>query len=468
MSKQQEMLRNILAVDEILQLEELHDLLEVSPRMVVVEAIRLALDEVRQEIISAENDSALERIDIKKENLIKIIHKKVEETMASNLSAVINATGVVIHTNLGRSILAGQAIEEIVMAARCYTNLEYDLETGERGSRYKLVEDIICHLTGAEAAIVVNNNAGAVLLSLSALASGKEVIVSRGELVEIGGSFRIPDVMRQSGARLAEVGATNKTHLADYKNAIREETALLMKVHTSNFRVVGFMTEVSREELVKLGHQHNLPVIEDLGSGILIDLNLYGLTYEPTVKASIGAGVDLVTFSGDKLLGGPQAGIIVGRKELIKKIGQHPLTRALRVDKFTLAGLEATFKIYLDEAQAVEEIPTLRMLLTPANKLKARAKNLAVRLKAEAPNHLVIGVDEDISRVGGGALPLEELPTHVVTVESNNLKLNELEEKLRHSNPPLLVRLKEDRLIIDMRTVLPEEEDTIVSIFKNI
>jgi L-seryl-tRNA(Ser) seleniumtransferase len=344
-----------------------------------------------------------------------------------------------------------------------YSTLEYDVESGERGSRHAHVERLICDLTGAEAAMAVNNNAAAVLLAISALAARKEAIVSRGQQVEIGGSFRIPDIMRQSGAKMVEVGATNKTHLRDYAAAITPKTGLLLKVHSSNFRVVGFTEEVSLADLVALGAQHGVPVYEDQGSGVLIDLALYGLTDEPTVRSSIEAGVDLVSVSGDKLLGGPQAGILAGKKQVIDRLRKHPLARALRLDKLTLAALEATLRQYLDPEKAVEDIPTLRMLTETPESVEARARALAERIGELAGPAFGTEVLADVSRAGGGALPLADIPTSVVAVRSVVLSANQLESALRRGEPTIVARIREDRLLLDPRTLSGDETNAVVA-----
>jgi L-seryl-tRNA(Ser) seleniumtransferase len=382
---------------------------------------------------------------------------------------------VVIHTNLGRSPLHPSAIAHLIDVSKHYSNLEYDIELGERGSRYTHVEEILCRLSGAESGLVVNNNAGAVLLVLNTLAEGKEVIVSRGELVEIGGAFRIPDVMKRSGALLREVGTTNRTHLNDYQKAIGPQTALLLKVHTSNFRVMGFTSEVSLQDLVQLGKQHRLPVVDDLGSGCLIDLTQYGLEKEPTVQETIKTGVDAVTFSGDKLLGGPQAGIVLGKKKFLDLFKINPLTRALRIDKLTLAALESTLLLYFDEKRAMEEIPTLRMLSLDTRSLKRRGKRLLRRLSGITKLGVQLTLKEDVSQVGGGALPLQELPTIVVAIKPLDFSVNSLEENLRKGDPPIISRISKEELILDMRTVIDEEvsllavglEKTLTRLTKN-
>jgi len=453
----QQVLRKIPSVDEILSREEILDLLSVHPRAVVVEAIRKSLGRLREEILNQEDLTGWKETSFSFENLLPLFQKEIDLQVQLRLCRVINATGIVIHTNLGRAPLHPLAINHMVEVAKTYSNLEYDLALGERGDRYSHVEEILCRLSGAESALVVNNNAGAVLLVVNTLAEGKEVIVSRGELVEIGGAFRIPDVMKRSGALLREVGTTNRTHLSDYEKAIGSQTALLLKVHTSNFRVMGFTSEVSLQDLVQLGKQHRLPVVDDLGSGCLIDLTKYGLEKEPTVQEAIRTGVDVVTFSGDKLLGGPQAGIILGKKDILKSIKVNPLTRALRIDKLTLAALESTLLLYLDEKRAMEEIPTLRMLGLDMGALKRRGNRLLKRLQGTMGKATQMTLKEDVSQVGGGALPLQELPTIILSVKSPDHSVNSLEESLRKGDPPIISRISKEELIFDMRTVSDEE-----------
>ncbi len=375
MENKKELLRNLPKVDQCIgNLTAEFDY--KIPTMLVKLVVQKCVDSERQRILLGE-DSCRKK---SAEDWRSVFRRSLQKKLQPNLRRVINGTGVVIHTNLGRSLLSASATQALTQAGSHYTNLEYNLETGKRGSRYSLVEEIICELTGAEAALVVNNNAAAVLLVLESLAKDKEVVVSRGQLVEIGGSFRIPDVMKKSGARLVEVGATNRTHLRDYEEAITEETALLLKVHTSNFRMVGFTSEVSAEEMVALAGKNGLAVVEDLGSGCLIDLSAFGLQKEPTVQEVINAGVDIVTFSGDKLLGGPQAGIIAGRRAVIEKIKKNPLNRALRIDKFTLASLEDILRNYYDTGLALKNIPTLAMLTQAPEEIKRKGRRLLRRL----------------------------------------------------------------------------------------
>jgi L-seryl-tRNA(Ser) seleniumtransferase len=352
-------------------------------------------------------------------------------------------------------------------AAANYSTLEYNLDEGTRGSRHEHIETLLKKITGAEAAMAVNNNAAAVLLCLSALTAGKDVIVSRGELVEIGGSFRVPEIMEQSGAHLLEVGTTNKTHLWDYENAINENTAALMKVHTSNYKIFGFTQEVESEELVELGRKLHLPVIEDLGSGVLLDLSKYGFPYEPTVQSAVKAGMDVVTFSGDKMLGGPQAGIIVGKKEYIEKIKKNQLTRALRIDKMTLAALEGTLKYYMDEEAAVKNLPTLYMILSPKEEHKKRAQRLKNRLQKSIEG-LDIKLDMDYSMVGGGSMPTEKISTYVLKIKSSTKSIEHIDKSLRSNTTPIIVRIYNNEIIMDIRTIFDKDFDTIVEAFKNI
>ena len=456
-SPHQQVLRKIPSVDEILSKPEVSNLLKTYPRSVVVEAIRKGLGRLREEILRKEELSQLGDDLFSFERLYPLFQKEIDLQIQPRLRRVINATGVVIHTNLGRAPLHSSAIKHLIDISKHYSNLEYDIELGERGSRYTHVEEILCRLSGAESALVVNNNAGAVLLVLNTLAEGKEVIVSRGELVEIGGAFRIPDVMKRSGTLLREVGTTNRTHLSDYQKAIGPQTALLLKVHTSNFRVMGFASEVSLQELVQLGREHQLSVVDDLGSGCLIDLTQYGLEKEPTVQETIKTGVDAVTFSGDKLLGGPQAGIILGKKKSLDLFKINPLTRALRIDKLTLAALESTLLLYFDEKKAMEEIPTLRMLSLDTRRLKRRGIRLLKRLSGMMNKRMTFTLKEDVSQVGGGALPLQELPTIVLALKPIDFCVNRLEESLRKVEPPIISRISKEELILDMRAVFDEE-----------
>jgi L-seryl-tRNA(Ser) seleniumtransferase len=461
----EEYLRQIPAVDKVLQLKSIKILVEDYSRGLVVDAIRDVNQSLRDKIL---NDDIPKDFELSVDKVVDLVKKKINSWMEASLRPVINGTGVVLHTNLGRSLIADSAQEKLIEVAKSYSTLEIDVESGERGSRYDHVNELLTYLTGAEASLVVNNNAGAVLLALSTLAEGKEVIISRGQLVEIGGSFRVPEVMEQGGAKLVEVGATNKTHLRDYEAAITEETALFLRVHTSNYRIVGFSKEVSMDNLVNLAHDHNLPVLDDLGSGTLIDFSQYGFSPEPTVQESVESGADVVTFSGDKLLGGPQSGIIVGKEEYIKKMKENPLTRALRVDKFTLATLEATLKLYLDMESVVEKVPTLRLLTLEMEELEDRANKLAQRLD-EVSDKLNVEIGQGYSQVGGGAFPMEALATSLVKIDVEGMTANEIGDKLRNlMTPPLFTRIQSEKVIIDPRTIKDEEIDIITSHFKKV
>jgi L-seryl-tRNA(Ser) seleniumtransferase len=458
----QELLRAIPQVDEVLQwLSPETD----GPIFLIKQSVREELEFMRQKILAGKKTG---KNDLAKKKLLGQIQKRLKKKLGPNFKRVINGTGVVIHTNLGRSILPEGAREALVEAGLRYSNLEFDLATGKRGSRYSLVEQLLCDLTGAEAGLVVNNNAAAVLLVLDTLAKGREVIVSRGQLVEIGGSFRVPDVMAKSGAKLVEVGATNRTHLKDYEGAISEETSLLLKVHASNFKMVGFTKEVSAEELVELAGRHKLLVMEDLGSGCFIDMSRYGLRKEPTVQETVKAGVDVVTFSGDKLLGGPQAGLIVGKRNIIDCIKRNQLNRALRIDKFTLAALETVLRLYYDPEAAILNIPTLTMLTASPEIMGNRAKRLTRKIKKSLAGKCNITVSVTGSRVGGGALPEENLESRAVVLEPLDRTVNELEKHLRLSSLPVIGRIEEDRLILDMRTVADDEVPLIASILGQI
>ncbi|MBI1736315.1 MAG: L-seryl-tRNA(Sec) selenium transferase [Candidatus Rokubacteria bacterium] len=380
---------------------------------------------------------------------------------AFSLRPVINATGVVLHTNLGRALLSPAALERLQHVAAAYSNLELDIETKERGSRYSHVEKLVQRLTGAEDVLVVNNNAAAVLLALQTLASGREVIVSRGELIEIGGEFRIPDIMRRSGARLVEVGATNRTHRRDYADAIGPDTALLLKVHTSNYRIVGFTADVSSRELVELGRECGVPVMEDLGSGSLVDLRPWGFPYEPTVPEVVASGVDVVTFSGDKLLGGPQAGLVVGRRELVGRLKKNPLNRALRIDKLTVAALEATLAAY-EAGNPRETVPTLRMLTEPLATVVARARRALAALAPATRKRLAAEVVKGLGQVGGGALPTVELPTAALAIGTDAADARRLDAALRKTEPAVIGRIADDRLLLDFRTVLRSDVTPLV------
>ena len=444
-----ELLRRIPKVDDLLQQPSLQQLADTMPHDLLTEAIRAQLDTIRKEILVGTRDSLPEISEI-----CNAIRGQARADALPSLRPVINGTGVVLHTNLGRSCLSQQAVDAVVAAAKGYSTLEYDVEAGQRGSRHDHVEDLLVRLTGAEAAMVVNNNAAAVLLILSAVGKGGEVVASRGELVEIGGSFRIPDIMTQCGCTLKEVGATNKTHLFDYKDAICDNTCALLRVHTSNYRIVGFSESVPLQDLTELAHKNGLPIIEDLGSGALVDLNRVGIHGEPTVQASVQAGVDIISFSGDKLLGGPQAGLIVGSKTWISKLKRHQLARAMRVDKMTLAALRATLYSYLDPDTALQEIPTLSMLGVSVSTLQARALHLCQLLRNEGIGAEVVETED---QVGGGSAPLALLESRAVAVSSGKLSVTELEEQLRRRELPIIGRISQNRYLLDVRTLRDED-----------
>jgi L-seryl-tRNA(Ser) seleniumtransferase len=465
-SQQRTRLKGLPGVDHLLDMAAADVELAGIPRSVVLNSIRTVLSQLRSRII--ENDHGLTDVDLPDAAVLEKVRRSARTAMTLNLKKVVNATGIVVHTNLGRSLLAPEVIENVGRISGHYSNLEYDLRLGKRGSRYTNVEDIICEISGAEAAMVVNNNAGAVLLSLETLARGRKVIVSRGELVEIGGSFRIPDVMAKSGGMLAEVGTTNRTHLRDYENAIDADTALLLKVHKSNYSVVGFSAEVPLKTLAALGKKHSLPVMEDLGSGTFIDFSRYGMLKEPTVQDSVAAGADIITFSGDKLLGGPQAGLIVGKKDYVDRIKKNPINRALRIDKMTLAALESTLRLYRDEAQAVRTIPTLRMMTQPIEEIEAKAGCLKSMLEKLGRPELKIQLLDLFSKPGGGSLPLLELPTKCLGATIEGLSANTLQKRLRASVPPVIGRIENDMFIMDARTVQDDDLAVIEKAFRHL
>ena len=451
-----ELFKMLPSVDEVLSQKEIEELIEKYPRSIVLESIREVIDINRKTIVAIKTEEEAEKFSLTMEKVIEETEKKARDNYALSLKKVINGTGTVLHTNLGRSLISEKIKDEIWTAASRYSNLEYDLEKGERGSRYVHLTDMIKRLTGAEDVLVVNNNAAAVMLVLSTMAKGGEAIVSRGELVEVGGSFRIPSVMALSGADLVEIGATNKTHLKDYEEAITENTRALMKVHTSNYRIMGFTESISVAELVELGKKYDLPVIEDLGSGVFIDLSKYGLEYEPTVLDSIHRGADIVTFSGDKMLGGAQAGIIVGKKKYISAMKKNQLTRALRVDKLTICALEATLRMYLDEEEAVKNIPTLNMITMPMEELERKANLLYAeieKLNLDADVH----IEECLSQVGGGSMPLETMKSRGISITPNNMNVSTLERKLRLSDSHIIARVYDNKYVLDVRTIFEDE-----------
>ena len=448
----QSALRSLPSVDQLIQRLKGEAALKGIPRARIVEAVREVLAGARARLLNGLKLAG----GAKPPDVDALALRVVGELSRSgvfSLVPVINATGVVLHTNLGRALLSPLALERLRRVGSAYSNLEMDLRQKERGSRYTHVDGLLRRLTGAEASLVVNNNAAAVLLALESLARGKEVVVSRGELIEIGGEFRIPDIMRRSGAVLREVGTTNRTHLKDYADAIGPETALLLKVHTSNYRVLGFTAQVPTRDLVELGRARGIPVMEDLGSGCFLDLRPYGFPHEPTAQEVVGAGADLVSFSGDKLLGGPQAGIVVGKADLVERLKKNPLNRALRIDKLTLAALEATLYAY-EAGNALETVPTLRMLTEPLAAVRRRARRLLRRLSPSVAAVLGATLVDGHAQVGGGSLPLVELPTVAVAIGTVAHPALELDQALRVGEPPVIGRIAEDRLLLDCRTVL--------------
>jgi L-seryl-tRNA(Ser) seleniumtransferase len=454
------MLRNLPSVSELLETRPLKPLVERVSHNVVVDGVRSFLDDLRDDIRKSTGEGSLPDAT----ELAERIARRILQGEQSPLKPVINATGILLHTGLGRAPLAEVAIDEMTAIARDYASVELDLTTGKRSRRIEAVENLLCELTGAEAAAVVNNNAGATMLTLAAVAGGREVIVSRGQLIEIGGSYRLPAIMEASGAHLREVGTTNKTHLADYELAIGENTAALMRVHTSNYVVEGFTSSVSLEELLKLSDKHHLPVIDDIGSGAIIDLASYGIKDEPIAADCIAAGADLVLFSGDKLLGGPQCGIIVGKRKRIDQITRHPMARALRVDKITLAALASTLRLLRDPSAAAAQIPILQMLSTSEENLKNRAERIAVQLEATEMVACAKPV-EDKAYLGGGSVPTQEIKTWCVAIEPNEYSVDKMSTRLRTGCPAIVCRVQKAQLLIDLRCVLPRQDRAIVDAF---
>ena len=461
MTVDRDILRSIPKIDELLKEPQLVKVAGRYGTAVVVACARMVVEEKRQQIVAGNHSDLVD-----KSQLVREIEARLQRETRMHLRPVINGTGVVLHTNLGRAVLCEAAAQAAYQAARNYSTLEYDVRTGERGSRYSHVDFLLEKICGCESAIVVNNNAAAVLLILSTLAKGKEVIVSRGELVEIGGSFRVPEVMQQSGATLVEVGSTNKTKPADYEKAICcENTGALLKVHTSNFKIMGFTQEVSLQELTEIGHKHDLPVLYDMGSGGFFKAEDYQLGDEPNVLESMKSGADIICFSGDKLLGGPQAGIILGRKKYIDEMKKNPLTRALRVDKMTLAALEATLRLYLDKDKAQKEIPVLALLSATQESLLEKAECFTGLL---GKNQLIASaIVEDFGQVGGGSMPNQMIPSICVAVEVGGFSANALDRKLNEADIPIIGRIHKDRYLLDMRTIESRDFETIAMTLKN-
>ncbi|MBM4065753.1 MAG: L-seryl-tRNA(Sec) selenium transferase [Planctomycetes bacterium] len=457
----QNILRTIPSVNELLESSEISKLTGLYPRQLIVTAVRDVLEDIRQSLANKTNEMILPQpADLSPQKLYPLVHRALQQKFCG-IEHAINATGIILHTGLGRAPLAEEAAKQIQNVLKSFCTLEIEKVSGRRGSRYHSIEQLVCLITGAESALVVNNNAAAVLLALDTLAACKEVVISRSQLVEIGGSFRMPDVMAKSGAIMVEVGTTNKTYLKDYENAITENTGLVLKVHQSNFKIVGFTETVDLKDLVSLGHARNIPVMYDLGSGALIELQKYGLPCEPTVQESIKAGVDVVTFSTDKLLGGPQGGIIAGKRKFVDLIKKNPLTRALRVGKLTIAALEATLRLYLEEEHVLNKIPVLKMILTPLDAVEERCKRVVSKLGSETKASMNISIISGFSEMGGGSLPGEGIPTRLVSLYSEKTNTEELAARLRENIPPIFTRIEQDHVLLDMRTVYDEEVDVI-------
>jgi L-seryl-tRNA(Ser) seleniumtransferase len=447
-----DLLRELPSLDRLLNYPRCEILLSRYNRGYIAQKCREVLNQLRSEIRGSQN------VLIDDEAILSRVERRVAADSRPGLVRVVNATGTILHTNLGRALLPQAAIEAVTAVAGQTVNLEYDVAAGTRGRRENAVEKLLTELTGAEAATVVNNNAAAVLLGLNTIAEGKEVIVSRGELIEIGGSFRIPEIMAKSGANLKEVGSTNRTHPEDYEKSISEKTALLLKVHTSNYKVVGFTSEVTLEQLVAIGKKHNVPVMEDLGSGALIDLATYGLPREPVVSERVQAGADVVTFSGDKILGGPQAGLMVGKKHLIARMNKNHLKRALRCGKLTLAAMEATLRLYRQCPDITDVIPTLKAFVRPLDEIRRMGDQILPALEPKLGDGFRLSLHEATSQIGSGALPTEELPTVVIGVEHESLSAARIAEKFRAANPPIIGRIKDGRFLLDLRTIFDPED----------
>ncbi len=465
--QRKEMLKQLPKIDEVLLILEKQNIYDLAPKDVVKETCRKIVQDLRDKIVNTKKKLPAEFSPDAK-TVAKEVEKSIKGLYRYSLRRVVNATGVILHTNLGRAPLCPEALERIIEVGKAYSNLEFDLTKGERGQRYDHVSSLLCALTGAEDALIVNNNAAAVLLVLNTLAQKKEAIVSRGELIEIGGEFRIPEIMQKSATKLREVGTTNRTRLSDYEKAVNDKTGLIMKVHTSNYRIVGFTEEASIESLVELGKNRGIPIMDDLGSGCLIDLDLYGLQHEPTIRERLATGVDVVTFSGDKLLGGPQAGIIVGKKDVLAKIKKNPLNRALRIDKFTLAALEATLMLYLNTATAPKKLRALKALTEPVEDVRKRAEKLIAKLQKENFASLKFSIREDFAAAGGGSLPTQQIPTVLVAVQNKKMPATKMEEKLRQLDVPIIARVDKDEILFDLRTVSEDEFAFIVEGLKQI
>lgn len=462
----EEYFKKISKVDIILEDNKIKSAIDKYSYDVVLDSIQNVTSALREFIKNSDDEV---KINNQLNSLIDDVINLSENISSSNMKSVINATGTILHTNLGRAVLSKKHISKAIDIISGYCNLEYNLEKGERGERYSHFEKLLCKITGAEAAMAVNNNASSVLLILCALANKGEAIVSRGELIEIGGKFRIPDVMEQSGTVLKEVGTTNKTHISDYEDAVNEATKAILKVHTSNYKILGFTESVDIEDLLPIATKNNLVLIEDLGSGVLVDLSKFGLSHEPTVQEQLKKGIDVVCFSGDKLLGGPQAGIIVGKKKYIDKIKKHQLTRALRIDKFTACMLELVLLEYLNEDTAIKNIPVLNMLSSSYEEQVAKSKKLYDGLNnSNFKNNFEIKISDTLSQVGGGSLPLEEIKSSALIIKPKNITVDKFEEQLRRLDIPIIVRIENDEIILDVRTIFDEELDIVINELTNL
>jgi len=449
-----ELLKELPSVDKVLQQEQIQALVSSCGRDVVTDAVQKAIDSLRKRIIDGE---ALDESRMSIETLCPHIRSYIVQRLQPSLRKAVNGTGIILHTGLGRAMIPIQAVEAIKSVSEGYSTLAIGTESGKRIHRDEHLNGLLCELTGAEAATVVNNNAAATMLVLNTLAKGREVIISRGQLVEIGGSFRIPEVMETSGAILKEVGATNKTHLRDYENAISEDTGAILRVHHSNYRIVGFASEPPVEELIELAGKHNLPVIDDLGSGALVDLTQFGLPKEPLVQDSIKAGADVICFSGDKLIGGPQSGVIVGKQEIIERIRKNPLARAFRIGKLTIAGLETTLKMFLNPSALLNQHPTYRMLSTAPGQLVKRGENIRDNVLKTSDSSEISIIDQK-TQMGSGSVPAESIPTKAVHVKPGSKSAEALAADLRHNDPPIFARIQNDAVLLDLRTIQPSED----------
>ena len=450
MESAKNLLRELPSIDRLLNHPKSSILLARFSRDYVAEQCRAILEDIRATVRQGKIASPTE---VNEDSILTRLEKKITSDRGSKLVRVVNATGTILHTNLGRALLPQAAMEAVARVGASPVNLEYDLTRGERGKREEMIESLLTDLTGAEAATVVNNNAAAVLLGLNTLANGKEVIVSRGELIEIGGSFRIPEIMAKSGAVLKEVGSTNRTHPQDYEKAIGKKTGLLLKVHTSNYKIVGFSSEVDLPDLAAIGKKHKIPVMEDLGSGAFVDLSRYGLPKEPLVGERIALGADVVTFSGDKILGGPQAGLVVGKKTLIQQMSKNPLHRALRCGKLTLAALEATLQLYRQSKDIASEIPTLRAFIRSLKEIEELGERLLPSLQSALGTDFRVALEDSTSQIGSGALPAEEIPTKVIAIAHANIGAERIAAKFRRADPPIIGRIKDNRFLLDLRAI---------------